>query len=287
MRQTVRPVRGGRVGGAVDQLIARMVALLALLEAEGDPARFFLGTYLRTTQAVRTAMDGGLFEDPSWVGEWEVDFAGFYLDALEAYRRDPATVPTPWRQAFGAKSTLRPEGHVLLGMNAHINFDLPQSLIRVIPAEQFADPGTLARRERDHERIDGVLASRVGAEDVELQRVGDERTPLDRLLTPLNHAASAERATPRGCANTPTPLDRLLTPLNHAASRLFLREARRKVWANTTVLHRARVSGDGEYRRRLAELEALSASRVADLLRPGPVLLRLAVYGFGVTLAPA
>jgi hypothetical protein len=247
------------VDGGVDQLIARMVALLALLEAEGDPARFFLGTYLRTTQAVRTAMDGGLFEDPSWVEEWDVDFAGFYLDALEAYRHDPATVPTPWRQAFGAKSTLRPEGHVLLGMNAHINFDLPQSLVRVIPAEQFADPGTLARRERDHERIDGVLASRVGAEDVELQRVGDERTPLDRLLTPLNHAAS----------------------------RLFLREARRKVWANTTVLHRARVSGDGEYRRRLAELEALSASRVADLLRPGPVLLRLAVYGFGVTLAPA
>ena len=63
-------------------------------------------------------------------------------------------------------------------------------------------------------------------------------------------------------------------------------EARRKVWANTTVLHRAREAGDGEYRQRLAELEALSADRVADLLRPGPVLIRLAVHGFGVTLVP-
>ena len=35
---------------------------------------------------------------------------------------------------------------------------------------------------------------------------------------------------------------------------------------------------------RLADLEAVSAERVADLLRPGPVLLRLAVHGFGVTL---
>src|SRR3954463_11727522 len=259
MAQTVRPVRGGRVDGGVDQLIARMVALLALLEAEGDPARFFLGTYLRTTQAVRTAMDGGLFEDPSWVEEWDVDFAGFYLDALEAYRRDPATVPTPWRQAFGAKSTLRPEGHVLLGMNAHINFDLPQSLVRVIPAEQFADPVTLARRERDHERIDGVLASRVGAEDVELQRVGDQRTPLARLRTPLTHAAS----------------------------RQFLREARRKVWANTTVLHRARVSGDGEYRRRLGELQGLKGRRGAKLRLPRPGVLPLAVYGCGSPPAPA
>jgi hypothetical protein len=82
-------------------------------------------------------------------------------------------------------------------------------------------------------------------------------------------------------------MDRLMAPLNHAASRQFLREARRKVWANTAVLHSARMVGDGEYQRRLAELEALSAARVVDLLRPGPVLLRLAVRGFGVTLDPA
>jgi hypothetical protein len=247
------------VGGAVDELIERMTALLALLEADGDPGRFFLATYLRITRAVRTALDDGLFEDPSWVATWDVDFAGLYLDALEAYRRDPATAPTPWRQAFGAKPTLRPQAHVLLGVNAHINYDLPQSLVRVIPEEEFADPAALARRGRDHERIGGVLASRVATEDVELQRVGDQRTPLDRLLTPVNHTAT----------------------------RLFLREARRKVWANTTVLNGARENGDGEYRRRLAELEVLSADRVADLLRPGPVLLRLAVHGFGVTLVPA
>jgi hypothetical protein len=247
------------VGEAVDGLIARMAALQALLEDDGDPGRFFLGTYLRTTRAVRNALEGGLFEDPAWVEEWDVDFAGCYLDSLEAYRRDPGTAPAPWRRAFGARTTLRPEGHVLLGMNAHINYDLPQSLVRVIPGEEFADPEALARRERDHQRIDGVLASRVAAEDLELQRSGEQRTPLDRALAPLNHTAS----------------------------RVFLREARGKVWANTAVLHRALVAGDGEYRRRLAELEVLSAARVADLLRPGPVLLRLAVHGFGVTLAPA
>jgi len=247
------------VSEAVDELIARMVALLALLEADGDPARFFLGTYLRITRAVGTAVADGLFEDPSWVAGWDVDFAGFYLDALEAYRRDPATAPAPWREAFGAKATLPPQGHVLLGVNAHINFDLPQSLVRVISDEDFAAPSVLATRERDHERIDGVLSSRVTTEDVELQNAGDKRTWMDRLMAPLNHAAS----------------------------RQFLREARRKVWANTAVLHSARMVGDGEYQRRLAELEALSAARVVDLLRPGPVLLRLAVRGFGVTLDPA
>jgi Family of unknown function (DUF5995) len=243
----------------VDALVARMSGLLAEIAADGDPGRFFLGTYLRITEAVRAALDDGLFEDPAWVAEWDTDFAGFYLDALEAHRRDPAAPPAAWRRAFGARADLRPEAHVLLGVNAHINNDLPQSLVRVIPAADFADPAVLARRERDHERIDGVLAANVAAEDAHLQEAGDPRTLLDRVLTPANRLAT----------------------------RLFLRESRRKVWANAVVLDRARRDGDDAYRRRVAELEELSAARVADLLRPGPVLLRLAVRGFGVTLPSA
>jgi hypothetical protein len=243
------------VHSAVVALVARMEGLLAPLEGARDPARFFLATYLRTTRAVGKALDAGLFEDTSWVAAWDVDFAGLYLDSLEAWREGGAVV-APWRLAFGADPALPPEAHVLLGMNAHINFDLPQSLVHMIPPEDYASPSLLDRRRRDHERIDGVLASRVGAEDTALQRAGSRRTPLDRLLAPANRRAS----------------------------RLFLREARRKVWVNTGALHTARLEGPGAYTVRLADLESVSADRVADLLRPGPVLLRLAVHGFGVTL---
>jgi hypothetical protein len=58
------------------------------------------------------------------------------------------------------------------------------------------------------------------------------------------------------------------------------------VWHNTLELQRARLAGEQEYAARLAELEVLSAARIADLLAPGQVLLRLAVAGFGVTLPP-
>ena len=70
----------------------------------------------------------------------------------------------------------------------------------------------------------------------------------------------------------------------------LLRESRRKVWANAVALSASRRAGgpDGaEHQRQLAELEELSAARVADLMRPGPVLLRLAAGGFGVQLAGA
>jgi Family of unknown function (DUF5995) len=240
----------------VAALVARMEELLHALETAGEPGRFFLGTYLRTTRAVGVALDRGVFEDPGWVAEWDVDFAGLYLDALEAYREDADTVAAPWRLAFGARAGLPPEAHVLLGMNAHINFDLPQSLVRMIPPEDFTSPALVDLRRRDHERIDEVLASRVAEEDVALQRAGGRRTSLDRVLGPANRQAS----------------------------RLFLRESRRKVWANTGALHAARLRGPAAYAERLADLEEASAARVRDLLRPGPVLLRLAVRGFGVTL---
>jgi hypothetical protein len=241
---------------AVAALVKRMEKLLDALEAQQEPGRFFLGTYLRTTRAVGAALERGVFEDPDWVARWDVDFAALYLDALEAHRTEPSSVAMPWQRAFGARPGLPPEAHVLLGMNAHINYDLPQSLIRMIPPADFATPSLLARRRRDHERIDGVLASRVAAEDVALARAGGRRTATDRLLAPLNRRAS----------------------------RLFLRESRRKVWANTEALHLARLRGPADYAVCLADLEAASADRVADLLRPGPVLLRLAVHGFGVTL---
>jgi hypothetical protein len=239
----------------VDAVVARMSERLNGLQSA--PHRFFLGTYLRTTEAVGTAIDQAGFEDPEWVERWDVAFAELYLDALSAQEScGPDALPRPWRLAFEAPASLPPLRHVLLGINAHVNYDLPQALLAVITDADFADPALMDRRRRDHERIDGLLSSRVGAEDAELSTSGK------------------------------TWLDRVLTPLNRLGSKRFLRESRQKVWHNTVELQRAREAGTDAYRTRLAELELLSAARIADLLAPGQVILRLAVAGFGVVLPP-
>ncbi len=243
---------------ATAELADRMAGLLADMDGAGDPARFFLGTYLRTTRAVGDAIAGGRFEDGAWVSAWVVDFADRYLSALVAERSGRGSVPRPWQRAFGADPSVRPEGHVLLGMNAHINYDLPLSLLALLSPADFDDADLCDRRRRDHERIDGVLASRVSAEDVALQRAGSRRTVLDRLAAPVNRQAA----------------------------RTLLREARRKVWRNATVLDAARREGPDRLARAAAALESAAEARVADLMRPGPVLVRLAVRGFGVTVPP-
>jgi uncharacterized protein DUF5995 len=242
---------------SIDALIGRMEELLGPLQEAGDPRRYFHATYLRTTRAVRDALKAGLFSDPDWVERWDVAFADLYLDALRA---DSAggPVPGPWAIAFRTGRE-RPDApalrHVLLGMNAHINYDLPQALLAVISGPEFTDPVLLRQRRGDHQRIDEVLSQRVGAEDAEL-------------------TSAAPRST----------TDTLLAPLNQAASRRFLREARAKVWDNTMELNAARSLGAAAYAERLGDLEVLSADRVADLVKPGQVLFRLAVHGFGVRL---
>lgn len=247
----------GRVpGSAIAGVLAAMEDRLAALPPEREARRAFLETYRRTTLAIAAAIHQGQFEDPGWVEAWDVAFAGLYLDALDADLCG-GPVPRPWRLAFAAPASLPPLRHVLLGINAHINYDLPQALLAVIPDKDFADDTILDSRRRDHERIDAVLSSRVASEDVELSA----------------HSAR-------------TLLDRGLRPVNRWASRRFLREARVKVWHNTRELQVARHDGPHQLAARRAELELLSTARIDDLLAPGQILLRLAVAGFGVVLPP-
>ena len=237
-------------------VLARMDALLAAMPSDLTTQRTFLSTYRRTTIAVGQQVEEGRFEDPTWVDRWDVAFANLYVSALEAHLSG-GHVSRPWRLAFAAPADLPVLRLLLLGINAHINYDLPQALLAVISPEDFAKPALLARRQRDHERIDAILAGRVSAENTKLLE-----------------------------ASRTSVLDRVLRPLNQEGSKRFLREARQKVWHNTRELHEARLAGHEMYGVRLAELEVLSAAKVADLLAPGQVVLKLTVAGFGVTLPP-
>jgi hypothetical protein len=249
-------MESGGHDGAIAGLVSRMEAILAGF-APNDARRHFHATYLRTTQAVAAELAAGGFLDTDWVERWDVAFADLYLEALAAW--DHGRAPGPWTVAFSTardRPDLQPLRHVLFGINTHINYDLPQALLEVITDDEFDDPGVRERRGRDHEHIDTVLSSRVAAEDAQLE-------------------------------GTRSLLDRILTPFNRAATKRFLREAREKVWRNAIALSRARRRGPEAYREELATLEDLCRGRVADLVAPGQVLLKLARKGFGVLLPDA
>ena len=188
------------IGEVVDKLQRRIDAL----PHDQVHRRTFITTYQRTTQAVGEAVDAAFFEDPEWVVRWDIAFADLFIVAHDA-DQGHGPVPRPWRLAFQADPNLPTIVHLLLGMNAHINYDLPQATLSVITDQDFQDAVLIEKRRRDHERIDMILASRVTAED---QAIGGRRSVLDRLLTPANRLSS----------------------------RRFLREARQKVWLNVAEL---------------------------------------------------
>ncbi len=228
---------------------------------DGDPRSAFVSTYRRTTLAVGKKIAARDFVDPDWVERWDVAFADLYLGPL-ADDIAGRQVPGPWGVAFSYARTQPDQPllrHLLLGMNAHINYDLPQALLAVITDEEFDDPAVRAARSEDHRRVDDILSSRVSAEDAELDAAGGRRTLTDRVLQPANRAAS----------------------------RRFLRESRRKVWANAVALSTSRRGGAAAYATSLGALERLSEAKVSELVKPGFVLLRLGLHGFGVLLPSA
>lgn len=245
----------------IDELITVMADTQARLDAARDGRRHWHGVYRRGTIAVRDEIRRGGFGDSEWLERWDLYFAGIYLEAMRRWDADQAP-SGPWQVAFAAACDpgLPPLRHVLLGLNAHVNYDLPQALIGVITDDEFADDELMRRRYADHKHVDDVLVVRVASEDREL--------------------AAAERPGQRSA------LDRLLVPLNRAGSRRFLKEARAKVYDNARLLSQARQQGPDALAARLAELENLCRARVADLRAPGQVLLKLTRRGFGVTLRP-
>ena len=94
-----------------------------------DHKAVFALAYLRTTQAYQNAASiDGYFNDVTWVNREDVIFAGYYFTALADWQQgNAAAVPPAWRIAFDAADHRAESGSgdLLLGMNAHVNRDLP------------------------------------------------------------------------------------------------------------------------------------------------------------------
>jgi hypothetical protein len=95
----------------------------------------FSRAYLRMTQTYGWSRDiAGYYQDVPFANHQDAVFAKKYTDAYYAYQAgDLASVPKAWQIAFDASRDKRvsASGSLLLGMNAHINRDLPFVLATV------------------------------------------------------------------------------------------------------------------------------------------------------------
>ncbi len=173
----------------IDRVIQEMERRLAPLARACDhDAPFALG-YLRTTEEYRRAMrEPGFFEDKAFVNHEDAVFAAYYTDAYDLWHSGQRhRTPPAWQVAFAAADAraLPASGNFMLGVNAHIQRDLPFVLAGI----GLVKPDGTSRK-TDHDRVNRFL-----------NRVADDFIP--ELARRFDPAADD--------GNLPTALDDVLT----------------------------------------------------------------------------
>lgn len=171
--------------GSVADTRTRLREAEAYLRGRADRRSVFLTVYATMTGRVEAGIASGQFEDPDWIRAYLVAFANRYRRALVDFERGN-DVPAPWELSFGASydsATLLLQD-ALLGVSAHINYDLPYAL-----RSAAIDPDRPAKR-RDHDRINRVLEALVDVVQRSLADVYDAEgyRRLDRQLGSLDEA---------------------------------------------------------------------------------------------------
>jgi hypothetical protein len=140
----------------LDDVVEGFAHLETRFRQQQDRRAIFLTLYGIVSSEMRTRVAERAFSDNEWVQRYAVAFANLYRVALEDYDAGRlAAVPKAWRLCFDAAGA--GTGLVLqdmfLGVNAHVNNDLPSALSTV-----SIDPDRAARY-KDHAAVNAVLGS--------------------------------------------------------------------------------------------------------------------------------
>jgi hypothetical protein len=171
----------------VDKTIREMTRRFDPLASSCDHNAIFSLTYLRVTEEYRRTIEKPFFDDTQFVNYEDTMFAHYYFAAFDAWAAGRiGDVPAAWRVAFdaAAKHAVSASGDLLLGINAHVQRDLPLVLYSI---GLIAPDGT--SRKPDHDRVN-VILNRV-ADDViaEIARRFDPTIDDANVPTSLDDAA--------------------------------------------------------------------------------------------------
>lgn len=203
-----------------------------------DASGHFPALYSRVTQQIAESINRGEYENGQRMERFAVAFAAFYTRAMRTETRAPRCWEATWDVADDEGLLI--VQHLLLGINAHVNYDLPQAVVDVA-----GEGGDLGAVRADFDAVNDVLA---------MAYVGIIRD-LDRVSRWADEVARL------------------------GGSRVFnfsLRVARARAWESAERLHPLRGKSRADYLKDLDGLVAVLAYLITRPKFPGSVLVRLA-----------
>ena len=148
----------------MESLLARMQDQIHTWERAQDRRTIFLSCYTLMTRNVYRALHEEQFGDRPWVGTLMERFAGYYFDALDAYEARSPHTPAVWTAAHDHARDPGASGvaSLLLGVNAHINYDLVLVTAELLrPEWSTLSPAERQSRRADYDRVNRIIAETV------------------------------------------------------------------------------------------------------------------------------
>jgi hypothetical protein len=122
----------------IDEVIQQLEALIEECMEQKDRIGYFAALYHKVTVRVKEGIANGEFENGPRMEKLDVIFANRYLAAVQQLRNKEKPSGS-WQAAFDAtrKRTTLVLQHLLLGMNAHINFDLGIAAVETVGTQDI------------------------------------------------------------------------------------------------------------------------------------------------------
>jgi hypothetical protein len=174
-------------------LLQEMQDYVARWDEQQDRRAIFLNCYALMTENMLNALDKREFYDSVWVNALLEHFAEYYFQALAAYEQDPRTAPRVWNIAFAAAKNQQVNviAKLLLGVNAHINYDLVFAIADMLAPEwENLSAAQRELRYQDHCHVNAIIAKTIDAvQDQVIERHNTRYALVDDLLGSLDEWA--------------------------------------------------------------------------------------------------
>jgi hypothetical protein len=151
---------------SVHEALAALETVAERLHEGGDARGVFPDIYSIITRKVaeQVESDTSAFLEPRWISRLAGRFCERYLETLRWSLELRPQDCNAWSAAYACSSLSRtfPVQHVLLGLSAHINFDLAVGIYQTI--REFgheACPAMIARYKHDHDQVNSLLLASI------------------------------------------------------------------------------------------------------------------------------
>lgn len=171
-------------------ILDKMQTQIEAWHALADRRATFLSCYRLMTGNMLAGLHAGRFHDAAWVDHLLSRFADYYFTALSAYEHDPLTAPPVWQlahQACRQPNTLVIQ-HLLLGVNAHINYDLVLVLVELLErAWPQLTPAERATRYADYSLVNTIIAETIDTvQDTVIEPASPIMDVVDKAFGPVD-----------------------------------------------------------------------------------------------------